>query len=366
VRLVIKIGTSTLTNGTPRLYPPLLIELARQTAALQAQGHQIVLVSSGAVAAGLEELGFPQLPHGIPAKQMLSAVGQPRLMAQYERIFDLYDLTVAQVLLTRDDLSSRRPYLNARNTLVALLEHKIVPIVNENDTVATEEIRVVGDNDNLSALVANLVDADWLILLTDQRGLFTADPRNNPDARLVETVTGPEIPDAIWQAAGGSGTKLGVGGMITKIQAADLAIRSGSVCIIASGKEPNVLVRLVEGERLGTRFEPAATSIEGRKRYILSARRAPGVVTIDAGAVAALRRGGSLLAVGVTEVGGKFERGDPVRVVDPSGSEIARGIVNYAGRDLKRILHRRSDEIEGILGYHYGDEVIHHNDLVLL
>lgn len=366
MRLVIKIGTSTLTNGTPRLYPPLVIELARQIAALHSKRHQVVLVSSGAVAVGLDELGFPQLPHGIPAKQMLSAIGQPRLMAQYEQIFDLYDLTVAQVLLTRADLASRRPYLNARNTLVALLAHNIVPVVNENDTVATEEIRV-GDNDNLSALVANLVDADWLILLTDQTGLYTADPRRSKsNATLVETVTGPEIPEAIWQAAGGSGSTLGVGGMLTKVQAADLARRSGSACIIASGKEPNILLRLVEGERLGTRFEPVATAVEGRKRYILSARRAPGVVTIDAGAVAALRRGGSLLAVGVTEVGGKFERGDTVRVADPAGTEIGRGIVNYAGRDLKRILHRRSDEIEGILGYHYGDEVIHHNDLVLL
>lgn len=365
MRLVIKLGTSTLTNGTPRLYPPLVIELARQIAELQSQNHQTVLVTSGAVAVGLDELGLSQLPHGIPAKQMLSAVGQPRLMAQYEQIFDLYDLTVAQVLLTRADLASRRPYLNARNTLVALLEHNIVPIVNENDTVATEEIRV-GDNDNLSALVANLVDADWLILLTDQPGLFTADPRTKSNAQLVETVTGSEIPDAIWQAAGGSGSTLGVGGMATKIQAADLARRSGSACIIASGKEPNILLRLVKGEKLGTRFEPVATAVESRKRYILSARRAPGVVTIDVGAVAALRRGGSLLAVGVMEVGGKFERGDTVRVADPDGNEIGRGIVNYAGRDLKRILHRRSDEIEGILGYHYGDEVIHHNDLVLL
>jgi glutamate 5-kinase len=366
VRLVVKIGTSTLTNGTSHLYPPLLIELARQISVLHSQGHQVVLVSSGAVAAGLEKLGFPHLPRGIPAKQMLSAIGQPCLMAQYEQIFGLYDMTVAQVLLTRADLSSRRPYLNARNTLVALLEHNIIPIVNENDTVATEEIRVVGDNDNLSALVANLVDADWLILLTDQSGLFTADPRTDPGAKLVETVIGPDIPDAIWKAAGGRGSKLGVGGMLTKLQAADLARRSGSACLIASGKEPDVLVRLVNGERLGTRFEPVATSVESRKRYILSARRAPGVLSIDAGAVGALRRGGSLLAVGVTGVDGKFERGDTVQVVDPAGDEVGRGIVNYASQDLKRILHRRSDEIEGILGYHYGDEVVHRNDLVLL
>ncbi|MBN1426794.1 MAG: glutamate 5-kinase [Anaerolineae bacterium] len=365
MRLVVKLGTSTLTNNTSNLCSPVLIELARQTGVLQSKGHQIVLVSSGAMAVGLGKLGLSQLPRVIPAKQMLSAIGQPRLMAHYEQIFDLYDLTVAQVLLTRADLASRRPYLNARNTLVALLEHNVIPIINENDTVATEEIRV-GDNDNLSALVANLIDADWLILLTDQPGLLTADPRTNPDARLVETVTGPEIPEAIWKSAGGRGSKLAVGGMLTKIQAADLARRSGTACIIASGKEPNVLLRLVDGERLGTRFEAVASAVESRKRYILSARRAPGVVTIDGGAVDALRRGGSLLAVGVTEVNGKFERGDTVRVIDPAGNEIGRGIVNYGRRDLKQILRRRSDEIEGILGYHYGDEVIHHNDLVLL
>jgi glutamate 5-kinase len=365
MRLVVKLGTSTLTNGTLRISTPLLIELARQVAALQEAGHQIMLVSSGAIAAGREKLGFPQLPHAIPAKQMLAAVGQPRLMAVYEQIFGLYGVTVAQILLTHVDLSSRRSYLNARNTLVALLEQNIVPVVNENDTVATEEIRV-GDNDNLSALVANLVDADWLILLTDQPGLFTADPRADPAAELVQSVTGNEIPPEIWEAAGGSRTGLGVGGMVTKIQAADLARRSGTGCVIALGKEPDILVRLVAGERLGTRFEPVVDSVESRKRYILSARRAPGVITIDEGAVSALRRGGSLLPVGMTGISGTFKRGDTVRVADPKGKEIARGIVNYPNRDLKKILRCQSDEIEAILGYHYGDEIIHHNDLVLL
>ena len=365
MRLVVKLGTSTLTNGTPRLHPPLLIELARQVSTLQAQGHQVVLVSSGAIAVGREKIGFQQLPPDIPAKQMLAAIGQPRLMAMYEQIFGMYSLTVAQILLTRTDLASRRSYLNARNTLVALLEQKVLPIVNENDTVATDEIKV-GDNDNLSALVANLVNADWLILLTDQRGLFTADPSTNPTAELIQSVTGVPIPDDVWAAAGGSGTKLGVGGMVTKVQAADLARRSGTGCVIASGKEADILLRLVAGERLGTRFEPVADSVESRKRYILSARRAPGALTVDEGAVNALRRGGSLLPVGVTGVSGAFECGDTVRVNDPAGREIARGIVNYPSRDLKKILRRRSDEIEPILGYHYGDEIIHHNDLVLL
>jgi glutamate 5-kinase len=296
---------------------------------------------------------------------MLAAVGQPRLMAVYEHLFRLYDLTVAQVLLTRTDLGSRRRYLNARNTLIALLEQKVIPIVNENDTVATEEIRV-GDNDNLSALVANLVDADWLVLLTDQPGLYTADPRVDPGARLVEEVSTRRIAPELWKAAGGTEPGLGTGGMVTKLQAADLARRSGACCVIAQGREPNILVRIAEGERLGTRFTPIATSIESRKRYILSARQAPGQLSVDEGAVKALQRGGSLLPVGLTAVSGTFERGDTVCVLTADGSEIARGIVNYDSRDLVQIIRRPSDEIESILGYHFGDEVIHRNDLVLL
>jgi glutamate 5-kinase len=364
MRIVVKLGTSTLTDGTPRLSHPLLIELARQISQLQAAGQQIVLVSSGAIAAGRERLNFPQLPKDIPAKQMLAAIGQPRLMAFYEQVFGMYDLTVAQILLTRMDLASRHRYLNARNTLMALIDHKVLPVVNENDTVATEEIRV-GDNDNLSALVANLVDADRLILLTDQPGFYTADPRTDSDARLVEEVAGREITPELWEAAGGT-RGLGTGGMKTKLQAVELARRSGATCVIARGTEPNVLLRIVEGEKLGTRFLPIATSMESRKRYILSAGMAPGQLSVDDGAAKALRRGASLLPVGLTAVNGRFHRGDTVRVVMANGVEIARGIVNYDSRDLARILRCPSDEIGSILGYHFGDEVIHHNDLVLL
>ena len=363
MRIVVKLGTSSLTNGTKHIAPPFLIEIARQTARLQALGHQVVLVSSGAIAAGREKLNFPQLPKNIPAKQMLAAVGQLRLMSLYEQVFGLYGMLVGQVLLTRADLSDRRRYLNARNTLVAMMLHNMVAIINENDTVATEEIRV---GDNLSALVANLIDADLLVLLTDQEGLFTADPRSNPDALLVEMVHEDEIPEALWQAAGGSKSGLGTGGMTTKLQAADLARRSGSACVIASSQETDVLIRLVSGERIGTLFPAIVTSIESRKRYIMSARRAPGQIMVDAGAVQALRRGGSLLPIGVTSVNGKFERGDTVRVLDETEHEIARGIVNYPAQDLTRITRRRSDEIEAILGFHYGEEVIHRNDLVLL
>jgi glutamate 5-kinase len=365
MRIVIKLGTSTLTGGTPYLAPPLLIDLARQVQILQAAGHQVILVSSGAIASGREKLGFPQLPKDIPAKQMLAAVGQPRLMALYEQLFGHYGLTVAQILLTRADLASRSQYLNARNTLLALLDQNVIAIVNENDTIATEEIRV-GDNDNLSALVANLVDADWLILLTDQSGLYTADPRTTPNSKLVEEVSAAHIPESLWKAAGDSGSGLGTGGMVTKLQAADLARRAGVTCFIASGKEPDVLVRLTNGERLGTRFLPVVTALESRKRYILSARRAPGLVNVDDGAAKALKRGGSLLPVGVVAVSGKFERGDTVRVIDPSEHEIARGIVNYSSVDMSQLLRRRSDEIEAILGYNFGDEVIHRNNLVVL
>ncbi|MBK9926646.1 MAG: glutamate 5-kinase [Anaerolineales bacterium] len=363
--IVVKIGTSTLTAGTNKITPPLIVELARQIAHIQDAGHQVILVSSGAMAAGREKLGYPQLPKGLPAKQMVSAVGQPRLMAIYEQIFALYGRTVAQVLLTRADLAERRRYLNARSTITALIEHGILPIINENDTVATEEIRV-GDNDNLSALVANVVEADMLALLTDQPGLFTADPRNDPNAKLVEEVTEPEIPSALWEAAGGNGTQLGTGGMVTKLQAADLARRSGTTVVIAHGTEPNVLTRLLNNERLGTRFAPAFSTLESRKRYILAGRLAPGQITVNDGAASALKRGGSLLPIGVTQVSGEFDRGDTVRVTDENGRELARGITSYSSADLTRLRGRHSDDIESLLGYDYGDEVIHRNDLVLL
>jgi glutamate 5-kinase len=364
MRLVVKFGTSTLTGGTTKLSSARIVDLVRQLSALREAGHEVVLVSSGAMAAGREALDYPQLPKEVPAKQMLSAVGQPRLMALYEQLFGLYTVTVAQVLLTRGDLANRRRYLNARNTLAALLAQRVIPIVNENDTVATEEIRV-GDNDNLSALVANLVEADTLILLTDQSGLFTADPRRDPTAQLVTEVNTPDIPASLWEAAGGSGTGLGTGGMVTKLQAADLARRGGTTVIIASGSAPDVLPRLAGGEALGTCFKPIASAVESRKRYILAGETF-GKVVVDEGANKALRRGGSLLPVGVTSVEGSFDRGDTVRVVDPNGREIARGIANYSADDLTRIGRRHSEEIEALLGYNYGDEVIHRNDLVLI
>jgi glutamate 5-kinase len=364
-RIVVKLGTSTLTAGTARISPPKLVDLVRQMAELRAAGSDVILVTSGAIAAGREGLNFPQLSKDIPAKQMLAAIGQPRLMALYEQLFRYYDLTVAQVLLTRMDLAFRRSYLNSRNTLVALLDQGVIPIINENDTVATEEIRV-GDNDNLSALVANLIEADLLALLTDQAGLFTADPRRNPSARLISTVTTADIPEELWTAAGGTANGLGTGGMITKLQAADLARRSGATVVIARGSDADVLVRIANGETVGTCFQSVATAVESRKRYILAGGAAGGVITVDEGAERALRSGRSLLPVGVVGVEGAFERGDTVRVSDPAGREVARGLVNYASVDLARLVGQRSEAIERILGFAYGEEVIHRNNLVLL
>lgn len=364
-RIVIKLGSSTLTGGTAKLDMPRFVDIARQSSVLRMQGHEVVIVSSGAMAAGKEKLGYPQLPHDIPAKQMLAAVGQLRLMAAYEQVFGLYGLPIGQVLLTRADLANRRSYLNSRNTLLALLAHGVVPIINENDTVATEEIRI-GDNDNLSALVANLVDADLLALLTDQQGLYTADPRENDDARLITEVRGAEIPAEVWAVAAGTKTGLGTGGMATKLQAADLARRSGTLVVIAPGSEKDVLIRLAAGEEIGTLFHPSVSTIESRKRYILSGAKAQASVVVDAGAAMALAKGGSLLAVGIRSVEHDFDRGDPIRVLDESGKELARGVANYTGADLRKILGRRSAEIESTLGYYYGDEVVHHNDLVLM
>jgi glutamate 5-kinase len=364
--IVVKLGTSTLTAGTSFLSPARMVELVRQMAQLHNEGRKVVLVSSGAIAAGRERLAFPQLPKEIPAKQMLSAVGQPRLMALYEQLFDIYKLTVAQVLLTRTDLADRRRYLNSRNTLTALLAQGVIPIVNENDTVATEEIRV-GDNDNLSALVANLIEADLLVILTDQPGLFTSDPRTDAAAELIKDVGTASIPRSLWEAVGGTAGKFGTGGMFTKLQAADLARRCGATVVIASGDEENVLTRLAAGEGLGTRFSPLSTPLEGRKRYILAGgNNVHGTIVVDAGAARALRKGGSLLPVGVTGVTGEFDCGDTVKVMNPSGGEIACGLANYCVEDLVRISGKRSNEIETILGSDYADEVIHRNNLVLL
>jgi glutamate 5-kinase len=366
-RIVVKLGTSVLTVGTDRLNRPFMVDLARQVAALRERGVQVLLVSSGAIAAGWEQLGFPPRKRNksnVPFKQVLAAVGQGRLMHLYEQLFDIYGLHVAQALLTRDDLRDRKRYLNARNTLLHCLERGIAPIINENDAVATAEIRV-GDNDTLSALVANVVDADLLLILTDMPGLYSADPRRDPTATLIETVD--QIDQRIWAIAGGSGTHRGTGGMYTKIQAADLATRSGATVVVASGSEPDVILRVAAGQRLGTRFPSTVNRMEARKRWLLAETVRQSRVSIDAGAVRALtQQGRSLLPAGVVDVEGSFDRGQTIRIYDQEGREIACGLTQYRAADLQLIKGLQSQQIANVLGYEYGAEVVHRDDMVVL
>lgn len=364
-RIIVKVGTSTLTAGTPNLNLPRITSLAQQISALREMGAQVGLVSSGAIAVGRQRLGSAALPKSIPAKQMLAAIGQPRLMNVYEQLFEIYGMNVAQVLLTREDISDRRRYINARNTLESLLAQGVVPIINENDTVATEEI-CIGDNDNLSALVANLVEADLLIILTDQAGLFTANPARSKSAELIREIGSGDIAAEIWQAAGGSQNGLGTGGMFTKLQAADIARRSGTEVVIANGDEPDVLNRINAGEMLGTRIYAQVDKLESRKRFMLAGAVRRAGLRVDAGAANALQSGGSLLPVGVSEVTGYFERGDIVKVKDMENKDRAIGLVNYGSEDIKKITGRKSSEIEALLGYGFGDEIIHHNNMTLL
>jgi len=362
-RIIVKLGTSVLTNETSRLSQQRMLEIVQQVAYLHNQGHEMVIVSSGAQAAGRERLNYPELGKSVPAKQMLSAVGQSHLMQIYGRIFDIFNMVVGQVLLTRGDLGDRHRYLNARDTLLTLIDKRIVPIVNENDATATEEIRV-GDNDNLSALVANLLDADLLVILTDQPGLYTADPRKDSTAEFIPVVE--KIDENTMALAGGVGTSLGTGGMATKIQAAQLASRSGVTTVISAGREPNVLTRIIAGESIGTRFERTVDRIESRKRWLL-AEKPHGKLHVDAGAVRKLKTGGvSLLPVGVTRVTGDFQRGEHLAVESPDGRKFAHGLSNYSSDDIRQLCGVKSHRIAEILGYTYGDSVIHRNNLVLL
>ena len=364
--IVIKFGTSTLTDNTQRLSLARLFDLVRQIASLHQSGYQVILVTSGAVAAGREVLDYPDLPRFIPAKQMLSAVGQPHLMSLYDQFLHMFKIPMAQVLLTREDLADRSRYLNARNTLTALLDQKIIPIINENDAVAIDEFRF-GDNDTLSAMVATLIEADLLILLTDQGGLYTGDPRSDPNARLVPLVDQPHIPEPLWDAAGSSVSGIGTGGMVTKLKAADLARRGGTTVAIGRGSDTDILLQIAAGENPGTRFTPIVSAMESRKRYLLSGIGAISArIYIDEGATRALKRSGSLLPVGITRIEGEFGRGDTVKVLSPSGKEIALGMVNYASKDVTTCAGHKSSEIESLLGYTFGDEVIHRNNLLIL
>ena len=363
-KIVVKLGTGVLTKGTRFLNQPQMVELTRQVASLHHQDKQIIVCSSGAQAAGRARLGFPDLPDTLSSRQMLAAVGQSRLMLMWERFFEIYGIHVGQILLTRADTENRQRFLNARDTFSALLEYNIIPIVNENDAVVVEEIKV-GDNDNLSALVAVLTDADLLLMLTDQAGLFTADPRIDPDAELIPEVH--SIDDSLRALAGNTQSNLGIGGMTTKLQAADLACRAGTDVVIADGNAPDIISRVISGQAVGTRFPAQEAPLENRKRWILAGPAPSGRLLVDAGAARALRQhGNSLLPVGITSVEGEFERGDSVFVKEKDGPELARGITRYSSADLKRIRGCQSHEISQRLGYGYGPVALHRNDLILL
>ncbi|MDP2948230.1 MAG: glutamate 5-kinase [Chloroflexota bacterium] len=365
-RIVAKFGTNVLTAGTDRLDLEVMSSLVGQVARLHRQGAEVLIVSSGAIACGRHRLGNPQERRDIPFRQVLASVGQSYLMQAYEELFRWHDIVVAQTLLTKRDLADRQGYLNTRNTLLALLELRAVPIVNENDVVAVEEIEgaKIGDNDNLSALVANLVDAELLVLLTDQAGLYTADPRHDPSARLIERVD--RIDKEIEQLSGDSAAR-GVGGMATKIQAAKLATAGGTHVVIADGREKDILTRLAEGEAVGTLFPPTVDRLESRKRWMLAGLSLKGSIVVDGGAVRALRQEKrSLLPAGVRRVEGSFERGDAVAICDGEGQRIACGIANYGAADIEAIRGLRSERIEEALGHEYGAEVVHRDNLVLL
>ena len=363
-RIVIKIGSQVLTSGDQELDRGFVASLASQVAEARSKGLEMLIVTSGAVAAGRGALGLTSRPKTIPQKQAAAAIGQSRLMRAYEDAFAAHGINVAQLLLTRGDLADRTRYLNARATLETLLECGVVPIINENDTVAVEEIKF-GDNDNLSALVTNLVDAGMLIILTDIDGLYDADPRNNPDARLISLVKA--VTKDLERIAGGSGSAVGTGGMATKLAAAKKAGKSGAVTVIANGTNAGIVSRVICGEEVGTLVLAETASLTSRKHWIAYSLRPQGKIFVDSGASDVLRREGrSLLPSGVTAVEGNFNRGACVRICDHSGGEFARGITDYASSEVSMVLGRRSSEIEEILGFRYGDEIVHRDNLVLL
>ncbi len=366
-RVVVKVGTTLITNGTNRLDLEAMASIVGQIARLQRDGSEMLLVSSGAVAAGRHVLDPTGQIRNVLMRQALAAIGQGRLMHAYEQLFDWHDIHVAQTLLTRNDLSDRMGYLNIRNTLLGLIDYRVVPIINENDVVSVDELEgdIIGDNDTLSAMVANIVDADLLIILGQTEGLFTGDPNLDPHARLIQKVT--SFTDEIEALGGPSFDSRGRGGMSAKLNAARLATASGVDTVFASGSIPNVVPRLVSGESLGTYFPTGASRMESRKRYLLSQIRESDVIVVDPGAVRALVHGNkSLLPAGIVGALGEFERGDVVLVEDADKRKIACGISGYNSQDVLKIRRLRSGQIAPTLGYHFGDEVIHRDNLVIL
>ena len=362
-RIVVKVGSSTLTHSTGKLNLQGIEKLVRVLSDLANQGRQILLVTSGAVAAGMDRLGLKEKPKTIPEKQAAAAVGQGILMHTYEKLFGEYGQVVAQVLLTREDSVNRSRYANSRNTLMTLLSMGVVPVINENDAVAIDELKI-GDNDTLSAMVASIVEADLLIILSDIEGLYTANPQTDPAATLIPEVA--DITPAVEALAGGPGTDKGTGGMHTKIQAAKIAVNSGVVMVIASGSRSGVVREVLSGAPVGTIFLPKVNRLQVRKRWLAFGARIRGAVTVDAGCEHAILRGASLLAAGITAVDGIFEHGNTVRILAAGGREIARGIANYNAADTRRIMGAHTNEIAEILGGKPYDEVIHRDNMVLL
>lgn len=360
-RIVIKFGTTSLTNKTVYLSPPNLLEYVRQINQLHSHGIQVIIVSSGAVAAGMELLKQPKISKSLPAKQMLSSVGQGRLMHIWSQLFGFYGINIGQLLLTKGDLSDRNRYLNVRDTIETLLSHKVIPVINENDSVATEEIKV-GDNDNLSALVANTVAADLLLILTDQGGLFDKNPRQYTDAQLIKEIN--IIDDSLYRIARG-GSELGTGGMYTKVKAAQIATQSGIPTIIAPFYEENIMIRIAKGEKIGTSFTSKVNRRESKRRWIFS-EQANGTIVIDEGAEKNLyEKGASLLPIGIVSVSGKFDRGSIVKIVNDSSKKIGMGMVNYSSSEIEKVLKCHSSMIEEKLGYSYGNEVIHRDNMLI-
>lgn len=364
-RIVVKVGTSTITYANGKRNFSQIDRLARELSDLQNQGKEMILVSSGAVAVGVDRLGLPAKPSTIPGKQACAAVGQGVLMHTYEKLFADYGQIVAQVLITRTEAIDRHRYTNCRNTFMTLLQQGVIPIVNENDVVALDELKI-GDNDNMSALVAGIVDADLVIILSDIDGLYTANPATHTEATLVHTVQ--EITPEIEASAGGVGSSRGTGGMATKIQAAKAATNSGIQLVIASGTEKNAIPRILQGEEIGTLFVSRENRLQFRKRWLAFGAKIQGSIVVDDGCAKAIRKAGgcSILPAGIYQVVGDFQSGSTISVIDKEGHELARGLVHYTAAELEKIKGCKSSDIEGILGHKNYDEVIHRDDLVIL
>nr|WP_320146094.1 glutamate 5-kinase [uncultured Anaeromusa sp.] len=363
-RIVVKVGTSTLTHETGKLNFFRIERLVRELSDMVNQGKEIVLVSSGAVGAGMERLGLTEKPKTIPEKQAAAAVGQGVLLHVYEKIFAEYGQTVGQVLLTREDSVKRSRYVNSRNTLLQLLAMGVIPIINENDAVAVDELKI-GDNDTLSAMVGTIVDADLIIILSDVDGVYTANPQTNPEAKLLSEIA--EITPEIDELAGGPGSMRGTGGMYTKIQAAKIAVNAGIALVIASGAQDGIVREILTGQAVGTLFPSQHNRLQVRKSWLAFGARIAGDVQVDSGcAKAIVKTGSSLLAAGIVKVQGEFEQGKTIRILDPNGRELARGLSNYSSSEIERIRGKHTDEIFSVLGYKTTDEVVHRDHLVLM